>query len=197
MARTRDEKAFAAKRQQILGAAEALFVTQGFHQTGMAAICEAAGMSPGTLYRYFESKADIIQAFVAEDQAETAKLFDYLSSARDFKTALVEGLVEAILEVSDKDYGRLALEIAAEAARDDKIGSIVATAELEALDHFTAVIKRAQKRGDVASTLNAGSCAHVLWMMITGAIGSNLKTLSKRKLKPVVAGVVEGLFGAQ
>lgn len=197
MPRTRDEKAFAAKQQEILRAAEALFVAQGFHQTGMAAICEAAEMSPGTLYRYFESKADIIQAFVAEEQAETAKLFEYLSSARDFKAALVEGLVAALIEVSDQDYGRLALEVAAEAARDDKIGEIVATAEQQALDQFTEVIRNAQQRDDIASTLSASSCAQVLWMMINGATGSNLKALSKRRLKPVIVGVVEGLLGTR
>lgn len=196
MARTRDEKAFAAKQQEILRAAEALFIAQGFHQTGMAAICEAADMSPGTLYRYFESKADIIAAFVAEDQAETAELFDYLANAKDFKAALIDGLVESIIEVSDRDYGRLALEIAAEAARDEKIGAITAAAEQDGLDQFTAVIKQAQQRGDISDALNPASCAQVLWMMISGAIGSNLKALSKRKLKPVIGGVVEGVFGS-
>ena len=43
MARTRNEEAFEAKRQHILQAATGLFIEHGFHQTGMAAICEAAG----------------------------------------------------------------------------------------------------------------------------------------------------------
>ena len=150
MARTRDEEAFKAKQKEILRAAETLFVEQGFHQTGMAAICKAADMSPGTLYRYFESKADIIQAFAEEEQAETEELFDYLANARDFKKALVEGLLDVIEEVSDETYGRVALEIAAEGARDDSIGSVLEAAEQEMQERFIEIIKSC--RSDLVGT---------------------------------------------
>lgn len=195
MARTRDEDAFAAKRKEILRAAESLFVEQGFHQTGMAAICKAANMSPGTLYRYFESKADIIQAFIEEEQAETEELFEYLASARDFKKALVEGLVEVIEEVSEESYGRLALEIAAEGARDESIGSVLQADEQDMLDRFSQIIKEAQARGDIDVHADARSCSQILIMLIDGATGASLAPMSKRKLKAALTRLVEGLFG--
>ncbi len=197
MPRTRDEKAFAAKQKEILRAAESLFVKQGFHQTGMAAICEAAGMSPGGLYRYFDSKADIIQAFVEEEQAETAELFEDLSKAKDFKKALVDTLAEVIDEMSDEIYRRLALEIAAEGGRDDKVGPILAKAEQDALDQLVVVIKAAQKANKIDAKADAQVSARVLLMLIDGATGSSLGMVGvpKRKLRGVLARVVDGMFG--
>ncbi len=198
MARTRDEKAFAAKQKEILRAAESLFVKQGFHQTGMAAICEAAGMSPGALYRYFDSKADIIQAFVEEEQAETAEMFEDLATTTNFKKSLVEILVVMIDAVSDETYGQLALEIAAEGARDDKIGPILARAEQDALDQLTGVIIEAQKAGKIDEEADAQVSARVLLMIINGATGSSLGVtgLSKRKLRGVLTRVVDGMFSS-
>lgn len=196
MARKRDETAYAARRTEILRAAEALFVEQGFHQTGMAAICEAAGMSPGALYRYFSSKADIIKAFVEEERAEAAALFDWLEGARDFRSALVDALEETIGLVGDEDYGRLALEIAAEGARDADVGAILGESEREAHERLTAIIKAAQKAGQADETADAGASARLLLMLIDGAIGTGtgLAKLSKKSLRSVLQRLVDGLF---
>jgi AcrR family transcriptional regulator len=53
-----------ARRQQILDAAAACFVREGFHGTSIAKISKAAGMSPGHIYHFFESKEAIIGALV-------------------------------------------------------------------------------------------------------------------------------------
>ena len=198
MARTRNEEAFQAKQKEILRAAEVLFAEQGFHQTGMAAICEAAGMSPGTVYRYFDSKADIIRAFIEEEQEQTAEMFDDLATTTDFKRSLVEILVVVIDEVSDEAYGRVALEIAAEGARDDAIGPILAQAEKDALDQLTNVIKEAQKADKIDVNADAQVSARVLLMLIDGATGSSLGAagLSKRKLRAVLSRIVDGMFAS-
>ena len=50
------------RRQQIIDAAAACFARSGFHRTTMQDICNEAELSPGAVYRYFQSKEDIIQA---------------------------------------------------------------------------------------------------------------------------------------
>ncbi len=52
------------RRATILDAAEQCFSRSGFHQTSMSDICQAAGMSPGNLYRYFPSKEAIIAGII-------------------------------------------------------------------------------------------------------------------------------------
>jgi len=44
------------RREEILRAACGLFSRDGFHAASMKDLCAAAGMSPGSLYRYFPSK---------------------------------------------------------------------------------------------------------------------------------------------
>ena len=48
------------KRYDIIKAALELIAEQGFHGTSMYMIAEKAGVGAGTIYRYFESKDDLI-----------------------------------------------------------------------------------------------------------------------------------------
>ena len=47
------------RRQQILAASKQLFSDQGFQQTTMEEIANAAELSPGTIYLYFKSKDEL------------------------------------------------------------------------------------------------------------------------------------------
>lgn len=57
-------------RARILDTALALFVEHGFDATTMRRIAEAAGVSLGNAYYYFESKEHLIQGFYAKTHAE-------------------------------------------------------------------------------------------------------------------------------
>lgn len=52
------------RRKQILFTALSLFVTQGYHDTKITDIAQAASMSTGLLFHYFESKEALLQALV-------------------------------------------------------------------------------------------------------------------------------------
>ena len=52
------------RRNQILDAATKVFVRQGFQRARMDDIVEESGLSKGTLYWYFKSKEDIINAIL-------------------------------------------------------------------------------------------------------------------------------------
>jgi len=52
------------KRQEILSAARALFVTQGYADTGMEVVARNATVSTATLYAHFPSKADLFHTTV-------------------------------------------------------------------------------------------------------------------------------------
>lgn len=58
------------RRQQILDAARECFAARGVSVTTVEDICGEARISPGMLYRYFGSKAEIIAALAHEAQAE-------------------------------------------------------------------------------------------------------------------------------
>ena len=57
---SRRERQLAARRTQIIQAAANLFASKGFHRTTTKDIAEAAEVSEGTLYNYFENKDDLL-----------------------------------------------------------------------------------------------------------------------------------------
>jgi AcrR family transcriptional regulator len=50
------------KRAAILGAALELFVERGYYGTAVPTVAERAGVGAGTIYRYFRSKEDLVNA---------------------------------------------------------------------------------------------------------------------------------------
>ena len=52
------------RREQILRTAEHVFAAKGYYATSIADVIEAAGISRGTLYLYFDSKADLFHVLV-------------------------------------------------------------------------------------------------------------------------------------
>jgi AcrR family transcriptional regulator len=62
------------KRQAILGAARELFASQGYEDTTIAQIAQAAGVAVGTVYLYFENKHDIVVDICLALNAELAQV---------------------------------------------------------------------------------------------------------------------------
>ncbi len=78
------------KRDALVRATITLVNNNGFHATPMAQIAKLAGVSAGTIYRYFESKQDLInQVYIEVKGAFSASAFrDYVATSSvegDFK----------------------------------------------------------------------------------------------------------------
>ena len=80
------------KRAQILRGAAAMFTENGYEGASMSRIAAEAGVSKGTLYNYFESKADMFTAWVGEEcAAKLSHLFDSID-ADDTPEAALRGI---------------------------------------------------------------------------------------------------------
>jgi AcrR family transcriptional regulator len=66
---SRRERRIAARRAQILNAAESVFSEKGYERATTRDIAETADVSEGTLYNYFGSKSDLLNA-VAQSFAD-------------------------------------------------------------------------------------------------------------------------------
>lgn len=64
---SRDEKK-AESRRRILDSARDVFFRDGFMRANLDEVAENAGVAKGTLYRYFESKADLYVAVLTHNQ---------------------------------------------------------------------------------------------------------------------------------
>src|ERR1039458_552242 len=75
-----------ARRRQLLGAAQEVFVAQGYHAAAMDEIAERAGVSKPVLYQHFPGKLDLYLALLDESvEALTETIRIALASTTDNK----------------------------------------------------------------------------------------------------------------
>ena len=75
-----------ARRRQLLGAAQEVFVAQGYHAAAMDEIAERAGVSKPVLYQHFPGKLELYLALLDESvDALTATVRRALESTTDNK----------------------------------------------------------------------------------------------------------------
>src|ERR1700749_2479880 len=75
-----------ARRRQLLGAAQEVFVSQGYHAAAMDEIAERAGISKPVLYQHFPSKLELYLALLDESvDALIETVRSALSSTTDNK----------------------------------------------------------------------------------------------------------------
>lgn len=163
-----NEKRRAARRQHIMDAAAACFIRHGFHQAGMQQICAEAGMSPGNLYRYFGSKDEIIEAIAESEREDVADVLRELSGTRDLVKSLKTIAVEVLKLSSDTGYGRLSVEVVAEASRNPRVADIIAKTDRELLGALIAALERAQAGGEIDPELTTDAAAEILLALLDG-----------------------------
>jgi AcrR family transcriptional regulator len=126
------QAAIDARRAQIMNAASACARRSGFHGASMAEIAQAAGLSVGQIYRYFENKEAIISAIVARD---VAQMHAWFAEIQDVEGPLVDTILATcaatVDDYFDRDRAALDLEVVAEAARNPAVAKIVEAADAE------------------------------------------------------------------
>ena len=129
----------AQRVDSILGLARQAFVEKGFDGASMKDLARAAGMSAGNFYRYFPSKAAIVEALVARDLAEVEDAFQAIVAAPDPLSALKSALRFEMGRHCEGQDNLLWAEIAAAASRKPEVGLILARME-EGIVHRVAQV---------------------------------------------------------
>ena len=172
--RTRNEALHKRRKSEILSAAAKCFAAKGIHQTSMQEICDTAGISAGALYRYFESKEAIIVALADEERAENAELIAHLAAADDIVDGLCEALPEIVAVLGNEQYGRLAVEIGAEATRNPVIADVFGRNESELRGALVEALERGQKRGTVDPALDVQATVFLIQALFDGIPGRSI-----------------------
>lgn len=87
------------KKQRIIKASYKLFCDKGFYKTNTVEIAQAAGVSTGIVYSYFQDKTDILIAVIEFYIASLLAQFHPLLSAPIKQTALT-GMIEQFIDIS-------------------------------------------------------------------------------------------------
>lgn len=130
-----------ARRQQVLLAAADCFRRRGYHGAGMAEISKTAGMSPGHIYNYFASKEAIIEAIVAQNMADMFSLIQQFANAQGpVVDAMIAGADYGVSKNLAPAYAALQLEMLSEAARNEKVATLLKHADATARCQLSALL---------------------------------------------------------
>jgi AcrR family transcriptional regulator len=167
--RSRDPDLNAARRNAILKAASDCFVERGFNATSMKEICVAATMSPGTLYHYFRSKAEIIIGIIEAERRDTAEMLAGIDKADDVLLALFEAFEAIANLVTERDLV-LHAEVAAEVLRQPELKRAAIAADLQALEQLSAAIRKGQDADQLDAKLDPTRSARMILALVDGLL---------------------------
>jgi AcrR family transcriptional regulator len=194
---TRGRPKSPARRERILEAAARCFVRHGFHQASMQQICREAGMSPGALYRYFDSKQALIEAIAESEREVTGDVTRALAQARDLPQTLEFLALESLKLSADADYARLAVEVVAEASRNARVAAIIAATDSALHARLADALQRAQARGEIDPALSPEASAHIVLALLDGLTSRFLvhPSLERARLAPALAALLARFLG--
>lgn len=167
--RSRDLALNAARRDAILAAASDCFVERGFDATSMKEISVAAGMSPGTLYHYFGSKAEIVVGIIESERRDTARLLAGVSEADDVLAALFEAF-KAIAGLVTERHLILHAEVAAEVLRRPELKQAAIDADRQAVEQLAAAIRKGQRANRLDRRLDPELSAEMILALVDGLL---------------------------
>ncbi|WP_196255775.1 TetR/AcrR family transcriptional regulator [Micromonospora sp. WMMD558] len=165
------EQHLAARRRQIVDAARRCFVRDGFHRTTMQDVIAEAGLSVGAVYRYFPSKADLINAIAEEAVGGVGEILADLIR-RDPPPPLLDALDRALeyveTQMGDDGVVRIAIQVWGEAQREPALAAFVARTYDGIRSNFETLARRAQRTGEVPPDADPEAVGAALFALVPG-----------------------------
>jgi len=159
-----------AVRTRILDVASRLFYQQGYNLTGINQIIEEAEIARGSLYNHFDSKTDLLIAYLNEaEEVWFREMEDFvapISGPREKLLALFDYRIARQVKLS---YGGCQfLKICSEVSREDhQIFEIVGNQKSRFKAYISDLVKDLHDRE--ASTLDPDLLSNTLFLLIEGA----------------------------
>ncbi len=141
-----------ARPEEIIAAATAVFTEKGFANTKLSEIAQAAGVTKGTLYYYFDGKEALFKAVIKESIVPSLLLAEDAVGRYDGPTSeLLSELVMAWWEkLTGSSICGLTKLIVAEAANFPELSQFYMDEVVaRARNIYASVIRRGIKRGEV------------------------------------------------
>jgi TetR/AcrR family transcriptional regulator, repressor for uid operon len=144
------------KRQEILAAAMRCFLRSGLSGASTAQICAEAGISPGHLYHYFESK-DAIIAAMADARLEGAS--ERFKQEVHGGGSVISALQSEFEQPANPAQSALFFEMLAESRRNPAIGKILHGRSRSMRNLIAEVIRHGQVQGEIQPALHPETAA--------------------------------------
>ena len=135
------------KRADIIHLAFEVFYKEGFHASGVDSLLKGSGISKRTLYKYFESKEDLIQATILHYQGRAlSSIANVVDNASGDRVLAVFDWLESVI-ASGHAAGCYAINAKLEFAnRDKRIEKICDAYFVKMQDLFTELCRESKVR---------------------------------------------------
>lgn len=180
---------------EILDSIRQIFATKGFDGASMQDLARAAEMSVGNFYRYFPSKAAIIDAMINRDLEEIERDFAAVIDSTD-PMETMRGIFRHRIshEVCTKD-GPMMAEITAVALRKPEIAEVVTRMEQVIAQYFLAVFARVTGLPQEVVATRFSAHAGLIMMLIKGsAMCPRLTAGPQSDLAALVLRTIDGVL---
>ena len=179
---------------EILASIRQAFAEKGFDGASMQDLARAAGMSVGNFYRYFPSKAAIVQAMCGYDLAEIQGEFSEILSSDAPMAALRERILMHVAEEGMKD-GQLWAEITAASMRKPEICTASMNMEESISTFLSAIFARVTRRSEAEAKLRyQGQCQLLVMLVKAMAMRTALSGPANPALEAQVVAVVDRIL---
>lgn len=153
------------RSHEILASIRQVFAEKGFDGASMQDLARAAGMSVGNFYRYFPSKAAIVQAMCGYDLDEIQREFAEVQTSDKPMICLRERILNHFSEESMKD-GQLWAEITAAAIRKPEIGEAARQMEETIVSLLAKIFAHSTRRSHEEARLRYEGQCQMLVMLV-------------------------------
>lgn len=160
---------FEDRGHEILGLVRRAFAEKGFDGASMQDLARAAGMSVGNFYRYFPSKAAIVEAMCGLDLHEMEQDFTAIRTSGDPMTAIRAKMMEHV-GGEFQDDGQLWAEITAASMRKPEIRLASANMEETIIANLITVFAGATGRTVEEAARRYRAQGQLLVMLVKAAV---------------------------
>lgn len=168
-----------ARRQQIIDAARNCFARNGFHQTSMQDVFAESGLSAGAVYRYFQSKEELIATIATEAVTQVRGLVNAILRQHP-PPPPTEAFAELMLGLDPlrdpSGIGRIMIQVWGEALRDPELRALVAELNESMLADLADLARRFSEAGHLRPDADAEAVSRLLLALAQGYVVQNLLT---------------------
>jgi TetR/AcrR family transcriptional regulator len=164
------------KRKRVLNCAKRAFAANGFASTNVNNIAKDAGISVGSLYKYFRTKQDIFLALIEEAHVFLEVTLDEIFAKEKSFFARVETILRAAVETAsaDPDLVRIYISCTTEELSPlaEKLSGRI---ESVSASRYRAMVEEAAASGEIRLPAEPGACAFFLddiFLMVQFSYGS-------------------------
>ncbi len=145
--RTVDPEKHRARRTHIIESALVLFASKGFAETTTSDICQAAGISTGSLFHYFPSKQAVFYGIWELDRTEWDEVFAAADADPDPWAALMAIVDKLASDAAEPIMAGLLVEVIAQAHRDPEFAVGLAKNDHRQISDVARLIRRLRETG--------------------------------------------------